>query len=319
MFTRKSKITSALLCLSAVPMYAGCASGGRSNDTSAEWPCNARTTATTCAGTTAHTTSYTSAQTAAPTIQPTTLSEWPPNAVAGECYAKAYIPAKFETKSERVCVREASESLEIVPARYDSVEERVLVKEASTELVVVPAEYRTQEKSICVHSGQAGWVMDMGNGRCRTENGEPARNVFCLVATPPSTKTVTTQCLAKAATVREVAVAAQYETRQVQKCVAAATTKRIAIEAEYQNVDRTVAIAPGHMEWQRVICDADTTPTTMNAVKGALIAAGYKTGPMNGELNPEDWAAIKEFQVKNGLGIGGLSYETMTKLQVSAR
>lgn len=302
MSTRKIRITSAVLCLSAMPMYAGCSRCDRASDRADNCTTQEQTTASTT--NVDHT---------------TTLADWPPNAVAGECYAKVFVAPRFETKSERVCVREASETLEIIPARYDWVEERVLVRDASTDLVVVPAEYRTQEKSICTHPGQAGWVMETGDGRCWAESGQAAQNVFCLVATPPSTRTVTTQYLAKAATVSEVAVPAQYEMRRVQRCAAAATTKRVVTEAQYETVDRTVAVAPGHMEWQRVVCDADTTPFTINAVKGALVAAGFKTGPMNGEMTVEDWASIKDFQIKNGLGVGGLSYETMTKLQVSAR
>ena len=76
------------------------------------------------------------------------LAEWPPNAVAGECYAKVYVPPKTETVSERVCVRDASERVEIIPARYEWTEDKILVKDASTELAAVPAEFAAREDTI---------------------------------------------------------------------------------------------------------------------------------------------------------------------------
>ena len=70
------------------------------------------------------------------------LSLYPPDAQPGECYAKVLVPAKYETISEKVVKREASEKVTIVPAKFEWVEERVLSKEASETLTVVPAVYR---------------------------------------------------------------------------------------------------------------------------------------------------------------------------------
>ena len=62
----------------------------------------------------------------------------PANAKAGECYARVLVPPVFETTSERMLVKDASESISIIPAKYEWVEEQVVVKEASEKLVVVP-------------------------------------------------------------------------------------------------------------------------------------------------------------------------------------
>src|SRR5262245_9199559 len=75
-------------------------------------------------------------------------SDMPRNPVPGECYAKVFIAPRTKTVRERVCIREASERLEVVPAEYEWVEERVCVKEASTRLEIVPAEYATREKTV---------------------------------------------------------------------------------------------------------------------------------------------------------------------------
>jgi hypothetical protein len=54
----------------------------------------------------------------------------PPNAKAGECYARITQPTKFKTVSEKVIATESSNSVSIIPATYKTVQERVLVREA---------------------------------------------------------------------------------------------------------------------------------------------------------------------------------------------
>jgi len=244
--------------------------------------------------------------------------DFPPNAAPGECYGKVYIPAKFETRTEKVMVREASSRVETVPARYEWVEERVMVKDASTELVEVPADYRTYEQTIEVKPARTEWVVNT-SGNCRAENGQPVKDVYCLVTTPAETKKVTTQKLNKGACVREVPVAAEYQTVKRQKLVCPATTRRVNIPAEFESVEKSVCLGAGHVEWQRVMCDVNATPQTLNAVKSALIAAGYKPGPMDGHLGAEDWNAIHSYQQSHGLGVGDLSYQTLNSLQVSVK
>ena len=65
-----------------------------------------------------------------------------PNAKPGECYAKALIPAKFETHTEKVLVKEASEKLEVIPAQFGTTKQKILVKEASEKLTIIPATFK---------------------------------------------------------------------------------------------------------------------------------------------------------------------------------
>jgi hypothetical protein len=55
----------------------------------------------------------------------------PPNAKAGQCYARVYTPPVYKTKHEQVLKRDESESVSIIPAKFETVEETVLVREAS--------------------------------------------------------------------------------------------------------------------------------------------------------------------------------------------
>ncbi len=66
----------------------------------------------------------------------------PPNAKAGECYAKVVLPAKYETIEERVLVKEASEKIKIIPAKYEWTIEKVEVTPASKKIIPVPAKYK---------------------------------------------------------------------------------------------------------------------------------------------------------------------------------
>jgi hypothetical protein len=240
-----AKIGVAVLGIAAIATTSGCAA------------CKARTRTTTvsskackynCAKPT-----ITAAKPAKP-VAVTACADLPPNAVPGECYAKVFSPPKFETVTERVCVREASSRLEIIPAEYEWVEEQVLVKEASTQLVEVPAQYEWQERSVQTSPGHTTWKKE-DNADCIGTNVQKARDVFCLVSAPPSTTTIRTEAVVKPATVEKVNIPAEYQTVRRQKVARPASTRTIEIPAEFKEVEKTVMIAAGHMEWQRIDCD----------------------------------------------------------------
>jgi hypothetical protein len=236
MYFRKWKLGAALLCIPAILVLAGCA-------------CKKATPS--------------GAMAAEP--QPVNLAAQllPPNAKPGECYAKAFVPEQFETRTETVCTREASERLEIVPARYEWVEEQVVVKDASVRYEEVPAEFGVREQVIQTDPGHTGWHADY-SGRCvggGTENCK-AKEVFCLVSHPPVERTINTQVQTKPPTVREVVTPAEYQTVRRYKMVAPATTRRIAIPAEYTSVEKTTKVADSRVEWQRVDCQLESRTET---------------------------------------------------------
>lgn len=179
----------------------------------------------------------------------------PPNAKPGECYAKVFIPAQYKNTTERVLVRDASETIEIIPAKYEWVEEKYVVKDASTQLEAVPAEYASRERVLNVDSGHTDWEINK-NELCVSPKGQPARDVFCLVDHKSSQRTIQTQVQVKPARVTEVCIPAQYETVRKQKLVSAATTRKVCIPAEYEDVQKSVKVCDARMAWQRVLCDA---------------------------------------------------------------
>ena len=72
----------------------------------------------------------------------------PPDARPGQCYARVFVPPKYETEKLTVLKSEASERVEIIPAKYEFTEEKVLIKEASQKVEVVPAQYDWAEEKV---------------------------------------------------------------------------------------------------------------------------------------------------------------------------
>jgi len=204
----------------------------------------------------------------------------PPQAKPGECYAAVYVPAKFDTVTERVLVREASEHIEIVPAEYTWVDEQVMVKEPSVQLVEVPAQFDVEKYTLQTSPAHATWK-PANEGPCSKDQlastGGKDHPVFCLVNDKPMTTTVQTERLVKGATVREVKVPAEYKTVRKQKLVRPARTRHVKVPAEYQDVEKTVMVAPGRMEWHRVEC----TEASLTSDKPA--APAEPTGPAGDE------------------------------------
>ena len=78
-----------------------------------------------------------------------------PPAEPGQCYARVFVPPTYETRTEDVLKKAATERVEIVPAAYETVEEEVLVEAASTRIEVVPAEYGWVEEQVLVKAASS--------------------------------------------------------------------------------------------------------------------------------------------------------------------
>ena len=188
----------------------------------------------------------------------------PPNAKAGECYARvltpaAYrtvtkdvikrkaskkidvIPAVYETVTEEVLVRGASESLSTIPAVYDWVEEQVLVSAESSKLVSHPAEYGTESEQILVKPAYSTWKK--GRGPIEKVNGSTGE-IMCLVEVPAQYKTVTTRVVTKPAWTETVVIPATYKTVKRKVMVKPPQVVRNPIPAKYKTVNVRKMVTP---------------------------------------------------------------------------
>jgi outer membrane murein-binding lipoprotein Lpp len=188
----------------------------------------------------------------------------PPNAKAGECFARVLIPPVYETTSERVLAKDASASIKIVPAKYEWAEERVLVKETSEKLQVVPATYKTESEKILVKAASTRMVevpavyetesekvlvtpareyWKKGRGPIEKVDGSTGE-IMCLVKEDAVYKTVTRKVLKTPATTREEAIPAEYKTITRTVVDKPATTRKIEIPAEYATVKVRNLVSP---------------------------------------------------------------------------
>ncbi len=188
----------------------------------------------------------------------------PPQAKAGECYARVVIPPVYETTQEKVLAKEASERLEITPATYTWVDEPVLVKEASERLITIPAVYETTEEKILVKEASSKMVDVPAEYDTVTEKilVTPARTywkrghgliekvdnntgeIMCLIEEPAIYKTVTKRVLKTPATTRETTIPAEYKTIKKRVLKTPATTRTEVIPAVYDTVRVRKVVTP---------------------------------------------------------------------------
>jgi hypothetical protein len=199
------------------------------------------------------------------------------------------------------------------------VEERVKVKEASTRLEVVPAEYKWEEKTIEVKPAHTGWVMQNVADCALPKKNAIGGGVFCYRTTPPVYKTIRTHCLVRPASVREITIPGEYQMVRRQVVASPAMARKVCIPAEYENIEKTVMVCAERVKWEHIVCEDKLSSNTVNKVKSALLASGFKPGPLNGEFAQEDRVAMIAFQQDRGLGVGQLSYDTLKRLGVSAQ
>jgi hypothetical protein len=180
----------------------------------------------------------------------------PPNAVPGECYARVFVPAKYEEFTETVLVSDASKKLtadrpsyewvdetvlvedaytklEVIPARFDWVEEQVMVKEASEELVLRDAKYRDVDEQIMVRAAYTTWK----KGRGPIEKiDEATGEIMCLVEVPAEYKTITKRVIDKPAGFEKLTIPAEFKTIKKKVMVEPPRAETVEVPAKYETI-----------------------------------------------------------------------------------
>ncbi len=247
------------------------------------------------------------------------------------------VPAKYTWVEEKVLVKEASERIEVVPAEYKWVEEKVLVKPDSKKLVEVPAKYEWQEEKVLVKAAHTVWKKGRGPiEKVDNSTGE----IMCLVEVPAAYNTVKRKVMVNAPTTKEVVepgeyktikkrimikppserkipIPAEYTTVKVRKMVTPPQEKRIVIPAKYKTVARTEMATEGHMDWRRILCETNVSPEIISQVQHHLRGKGFNPGDIDGVYGRRTEAAIKSYQRKANLGVGGLTHETLKHMDIS--
>jgi Putative peptidoglycan binding domain len=215
----------------------------------------------------------------------------PPNAKAGECYARVNIPATFKTEEQQLLKRPASEKVEFIPAKYEDGEERVILKPASKRLEVIPATYETVEERVLVRAAgkrveqipatyetvteqvlvspaTTAWKRGGANGGGATKVDEATGDVLCLVEVPATYKTVSKEVLKTAASTREAEIPAEYTTVKKQVLKTPPSTREIEVPAEFGTVKVTKLVTPAKEVKTPIAAEYQTVQRTVQTAAG---------------------------------------------------
>jgi regulator of extracellular matrix RemA (YlzA/DUF370 family) len=191
-----------------------------------------------------------------------------PNAQPGECYAKVIIPAKFETTTEKILSKEASETLQIIPAKYGTGTEKVLVKEASTRLSVIPATYKNTTEKVLVRDEEVKWQTGLKNSipvsaeilaAAKTGgadiDGMAVGSCYREYFTPAQYKTDTQTYISKEASESLKIVPATYEYAEEKILVKEASQRIVKVPATYGTASEKILVEPEKTMWKKSQCN----------------------------------------------------------------
>lgn len=229
----------------------------------------------------------------------------PPNAKAGECYARVFIAPTYKTENVTVLAKEASEIVKVIPATYGWETKQVTVREASevvevtpavygwrmekvqvsppiTELREVPPVYSTVKEKVLVKPATTEWKKgDYGKGVISSKLDASTGEIMCLVEVPAVYKTVSKRVMTTPATTKEVVVQpAQFRNVKTRYEKVPAKTVTRKIPAQYTTVKVKKLLTPA--KTQRTPVPAKYT----TVAKRSKVNEGYiKWAPIVCETN----------------------------------
>jgi hypothetical protein len=189
----------------------------------------------------------------------------PPNAQAGECYARVVLPAKYEDVEEQVIVKEASEEVTIVPAEYETVKQEVEVISASKKITPVPPEYKKIKETIKVKSASRIWKTGLKNkslpvnpkmidmlktSGINIANVQPG-DCFKEYFVPRKFKTVSKELLIRAEHNTSKIVPPKFEEIEQTVIIKPASKKVVKVPAVYESIEEKVLIEAAKTVWKK--------------------------------------------------------------------
>jgi hypothetical protein len=174
-----------------------------------------------------------------------------------ECGAYVYIPPRYETVSEQVCVQEASVQTQQIEAEYKTVCDTVVDQPGHWKDCPVPAQYKEVTETVLVSPGRKEW-RKVPCASVNLNNGEQLGDAYCLVDIPPKYECRTKRVECAAACNKREWVPPTYKNVERRVMVSAARTVEIPIEPKYETRNRQQLVADGRWEWRwGVECKVD--------------------------------------------------------------
>ena len=213
-----------------------------------------------------------------------------PPAKPGQCFTKAFFPAKYATSTERVLASEASEKVQVIPAKYGWGTEKIKISDGTQRTVTVPATYKTVYERVLSAPATKTWrtgangnaseasntcVQSASNAGMNV-NGATPGTCFYEHYQPAKYQTTTSKVLASEASERIQAIPAKYRTVTKRILVSEGTEKLVKSPAQYKTVKERVQVSPPRTEWKKTKC-GDRGCNQSEVVCLVEIPAVYKT------------------------------------------
>jgi len=159
----------------------------------------------------------------------------PPDAKAGECYAKVVLPAKYKTVEERVLIKEASEKITVVPAKYEWVNEKVEIAPTSIRIIAIPAKYKKVVESIEVKPATRVWKTST------KKNSAPVSKEILVAA---KLKGVELDSATPGSCYKEYFTSEKFKVVEEDIVVQKESQKIEIIPAKYEMVEKSIEVSP---------------------------------------------------------------------------
>ena len=194
----------------------------------------------------------------------TDLTDALPNAKPGQCFAKVLIPAEYQTISEKVISKEASNRINIIPAKYQMVEERVETKPASEKIVEVPAIFKKIDEKILISAESLVWRRGTEKKAKSAPTSWVASAISSGVASnaetglcfleyhqPATYKSVEEKIIKREASAKFEVVPATYKWEEQKVLVKEASEKIIDIPASYDTLEEKILERAAYTTWKK--------------------------------------------------------------------
>ena len=185
----------------------------------------------------------------------------PPNAKAGECYAKVVIPAKYKALEEKVLIQEASEKISIIPAKYQWIDEKVEVTPQSKKLVSIPEHYKKITKNIEVRPTTRSWHTSL------KPHSAPVSKEILVAA---KIKGVDLKNTIPGSCFKEYYTAQRYKTITKKIIIQEERVNNQIIPAKYEMVEKTIEVEPAYKK-------TITVPATYEYKEDKILVEKAKT------------------------------------------
>jgi len=213
-----------------------------------------------------------------------------PPARPGQCFTKAFYPAKYTTTTERILASEASEKVHVIPARYGMATERIKISDGTERIVTTPATYKTVYQKVLSKPAQQTWRTSLGGNAPEASNtcvqsaaaagmnvsGATPGTCFYEHYRPEKYATTTQKVLASEASEKVISIPAKYRTVSKRIQVSQGTERLVKTPVQYKTVRQRIQTAPPRTEWKRTKCQ-DRGCNQSEVVCLVNIPATYKT------------------------------------------